>query len=187
MPAKREVSNEFNSNELEVICRKLWKSIFNRCYGKIQLPTYIGCSVSQEWHTYSIFRTWFKDNYIKGFDLDKDLLRQGNKVYSKDTCCFIPPLLNATLSLKPSNSNLPYGVGIRQYKGNVSYIARICIKGERQYLGIFATPKEAKTCYDKARREYLNNLAEEYKGIIVDKAYKAIKDLSGYNVTPKQH
>lgn len=42
---------------------------------------------------YSNFRIWFDEHYVpyknNQIDLDKDLLVQGNKVYSPETCVFL--------------------------------------------------------------------------------------------------
>lgn len=169
---------KYNSNQLDLICRRTWKSMFNRCYGVVILPTYIGCTVSEDWHDYLNFKDWFISNYKEDFELDKDLIIEGNKIYSKDTCCFVPLLINATLSIKP-NGNLPYGVKIEQYKGKISYVVRISIRGKREYLGVYKSETEAGNVYKRRRSEYLKELAEEYKDQIIPKAYEALIRLSG--------
>lgn len=69
-----------------------WANMLKRCYCESSLkarPTYAGCSVCSEWHSFQNFACWFYDNYIEGYHLDKDTLVDGNKVYSPDTCVFI--------------------------------------------------------------------------------------------------
>lgn len=78
-----------------------WRGMFNRCYNESRHethPTYIGCTVCEEWHNFQSFSEWFGSNYIKGFHLDKDSLIEGNKVYSPDSCVFISPKENSVLS-----------------------------------------------------------------------------------------
>lgn len=75
----------------------VWCSMISRCYSSKSLemhPTYKGCSVAKDWHNFQVFAKWFEDNYVDGYQLDKDLLVVGNKVYSEDTCVFVTPKIN---------------------------------------------------------------------------------------------
>lgn len=74
-----------------------WSGMLERCYSEFaarRCPTYAGCSVSEEWLTFSNFYLWWKDNYVEGWHLDKDLLSPGNRVYSSETCVYVPRILN---------------------------------------------------------------------------------------------
>lgn len=77
-----------------------WSGMIYRVYSPNahkKAPTYIGCSVSERWLRRSGFKDWFLDNYIEGWQLDKDLLVPGNKIYSEETCCFVPAYINSLL------------------------------------------------------------------------------------------
>ncbi len=81
-----------------------WNQMLRRCYDKQfqeRQPTYKGCIVSEEWHNFQNFAKWFDENYyeIEGekISLDKDLLKQNNKIYSPNTCCFLPQGINVSL------------------------------------------------------------------------------------------
>lgn len=63
-------------------------------------PTYEGCTVCDEWLYFSNFKKWFDENYIEGFQLDKDIIIRGNKVYSPQTCCFVPKEINIISKIK---------------------------------------------------------------------------------------
>lgn len=68
---------------------RAWQSMLVRAYSKSyhkRRPTYIGCSVSEEWKTFSNFKSWMEGQVWEGKQLDKDLLVEGNKVYSEETC-----------------------------------------------------------------------------------------------------
>ena len=80
---------------------KTWKSMLQRCYDeKLQekYPTYKGCVVCDEWHNFQNFAKWYEDNYYEVCDekmcLDKDILVKGNKIYSPETCIFVPQTIN---------------------------------------------------------------------------------------------
>jgi len=69
-----------------------WKSILQRCYCKDKLklnPTYLGCTVCDEWHNFQNFAEWYKNNYIDGHHIDKDIKVEGNRIYSPSTCLFV--------------------------------------------------------------------------------------------------
>lgn len=92
-------------NDLEVVDKRvynLWFQMLRRCYDTEQQKRskgrgYIGCTVSERWMRLSNFA---KDiEYLVGYEdwrnkvgycLDKDTKVQGNRVYSRETCCFIP-------------------------------------------------------------------------------------------------
>ena len=69
-----------------------WAGILERCYCpkyRKRQPTYADCTVAEEWHNFQVFAKWFDENYISGFDIDKDIKIHGNKMYSSETCLFV--------------------------------------------------------------------------------------------------
>lgn len=72
-----------------------WRNMLKRCYGKSEREkhkSYDICEVSDCWHNFQNFADWFELNYPKEsgeWQLDKDKLSNGNKIYSPETCCFI--------------------------------------------------------------------------------------------------
>jgi len=69
-----------------------WTHMLRRCYDaktQMRTPTYIGCSVAKEWHNFQNFAKWCEENHFDGADLDKDILVEGNKIYSPSTCKFV--------------------------------------------------------------------------------------------------
>lgn len=83
-----------------------WFSMFNRCYNPKyheKQPKYKDCSVAEEFHCFQDFAKWMDENwyeYDKMLELDKDLLVEGNKIYSPKTCCFIPKEINNAITYK---------------------------------------------------------------------------------------
>lgn len=100
-----------------------WKSMLTRCACiklKEREPSYKEVTCCEEWLYFTNFAKWFKDNYIKGWQLDKDILVKDNRIYAPDTCIFIPQEINLFISIKRGNSKLPIGV----QEQNNKFIAR---------------------------------------------------------------
>lgn len=73
-----------------------WVTLLQRCYSKIEQkrnPSYIGCTVCDEWLNYENFKKWFDKNYVEGYHLDKDFFGCG-KVYSPSNCWYVPQEIN---------------------------------------------------------------------------------------------
>lgn len=135
----------------------LWRSIFTRCYNKDyhkDKPTYIGCTVSDVWHNFQNFAEWCESQSgygLKDYELDKDLLLRGNKIYGPEYCCFVPSYVNSIFSLSDDiRGEPPIGVSLGKYtktKGQ-RYIAqvkskRLPIKTLPRYIGSFSSIEEA--------------------------------------------
>ena len=152
-----------------------WKNMLRRCYDpKYQAgkPTYIGCSVHPDWHNFQNFAEWFEKQYFATcWDLDKDLITEGNKIYSVDTCVFIPQQLNKLLTDSGNaRGDLPQGVS-RHRKG---YLAHLRIDGKRHSLGTHATPEEAHQAYKLAKEANVKRMAEQYKCLIDSRVYESL-------------
>ena len=152
-----------------------WQMILKKCFDqeyKTQHPTYKNVTMCEEWKRFSVFKKWFDANYVEGYDLDKDLLSDnGRKIYSPDTCCFIPHRLNLLLcSKKLGKDGLPRGIRKECY----SYAVRICLhKGKRIRIGKIRSINEAIDIYNKIKREYIASIVLEYykNGLITKRVY----------------
>lgn len=125
--------------------------MLTRCYNKGELerhPTYVMKSVCKEWLTFSKFKSWMETQDWEGKQLDKDILFEGNSVYSPETCVFIDQSLNKFLLEKTENRDLPIGVSYHKVKNK--YIAA---SGGKQ-IGSFDNQKDAELawCEDKLRQ-----------------------------------
>lgn len=116
-----------------------WTDMLRRCYSeKCQdnRPTYRGCSVCSEWLVLSNFKEWYNINYHEGWQLDKDILIKGNKVYRPEACRFVPQYVNGLLvgTTKVGRSNgLPVGVQIDKRSRANPYYAQ-CSNGHDRPL-----------------------------------------------------
>lgn len=132
-----------------------WNSMINRCYSpsaRGRFPTYIGCSVDHEWHSFSSFLSWWKENYVYGWDLDKDLLVPGNRVYSSKKCVFIPKSLNLFLGdRRAARGSLP--IGVHYDKTHNKFVSQINVAGKVTFIGHFEDPLSAHEAWHKRKLE----------------------------------
>ena len=163
---------------------KCWKSMLQRCYSaKFQekCPTYVDCSVSEEWLYYPNFKNWYDANYYeidnKTSQLDKDVLIKGNKVYSPYTCVFVPQFIN-TLFVKCQKSRGKLPIGVYYNKKDKKYRAQLSVfengKKTIKYLGNFDTPYEAFKTYKKAKENYIKEIAVIYNDKIPTELYNTM-------------
>lgn len=153
---------------------EVWNKMMQRCYnGKIHNthPTYKDCSVAQEWLNFQTFGDWFEENYVEGFVLDKDILLKRNKIYSKDTCCFVPQEING-LFVKSDSVRGKYPIGV--YKRGNKFVAQLNSNRERILLGYFKTPEKAFQAYKKAKEKEIKDYARVCKSIIIKEVYNAL-------------
>lgn len=142
-------------------CHSTWNSMLMRCYAqntKNKNPTYAGCSVVECWHNFQNFAKWYKENYIEGYYLDKDILFTGNRVYSPTTCVFVPREINNFLTERQNHrGNCPLGVHVDtesgKYVGQINNPFRVGGKTTRQFLGYFPSKKSAHIAWAEAKME----------------------------------
>ena len=158
---------------------QLWKSMLCRCYDEKysnKYPTYKDCEVSDNFKYFPYFKDWCsKQTWFgkEGWQLDKDILVKGNKVYSEDTCCFVPKDLNSLLTHRKKDKGL-YPVGV-SYKPRINrYIAQIRKFKENIHLGCFNTPDEAFNAYKEAKEDYIKEVANKWKDQIDPRVYEAL-------------
>ena len=162
----------------------LWTNMLVRCYSdssKKRRPTYEGCEVSDNFKNYEYFYEWCNkqigftnEGNENPFHLDKDLLIKGNKVYSEDTCVFIPAEIN-TLLIKCAATRGEHLIGVSWHKTRKAFVAKVNkSKGKREYLGFFNTEIEAFKAYKKAKESFIKEQANDWKSQIDDRAYNAL-------------
>ena len=158
----------------------LWKGMLKRCYSdrcQKKHPTYIGCEVSDNFKSYEYFYEWCHKQIgfgVEGFELDKDLLIKGNKVYSEFACVFIPKDVNSLLT-KSTASRGEYLIGVSWNKRNKAFVATVSrSKGKPEHLGYFNTEMEAFNAYKKAKESFIKELANKWKDQIDPRAYNAL-------------
>lgn len=161
-----------------------WRNMLARCYvEKVNLKqeSYSGCLVSDEFKIYSNFYEWYQENKISDdfkYHLDKDLLLNGNKLYSKDTCLLIPREINNFLTKRDSLRG-EFPVGVCFHKPLSKFRAQISKDKKRFHLGYFDNINDAFLEYKIAKEKHAKELADRYKHVISERAYISI---AGYIV-----
>lgn len=154
-----------------------WRGMIERCYsGKRQekQPTYKGIIVDP----FQNFAKWYDENYyeIEGqiMHLDKDILIKGNKIYSLDTCVFVPNSIN-TLFTKNNKRRGDFPLGVTFHKLIGKYEA-CCSngKGKNVYLDYHDTPEDAFQAYKTFKESLIKQIAERHKNKIPEKLYNAL-------------
>jgi hypothetical protein len=170
---KRKFTNQYIS----------WSSMMARCYSEYfhkRQPAYIDCSVVEEWHCFQNFAKWYNQNFyeVEGqrMQLDKDILVKGNRVYSPETCVFVPHSINSLfVKVDARRGNLPVGVCCYENKNINKYGVR-CRDGKGKYanVGYFSTAEEAFHKYKLFKESVIKETANKYKNKIPEKLYVAL-------------
>lgn len=147
-----------------------WKCMLQRCYGNQKLnPTYVDCTVCDEWLIFSNFKSWMEGQDWEGKYLDKDILSFGNKVYSPETCVFVSNRVNNFIQERKKTNGLP--IGLYWNKNSEKYKAACKDhEGRQTHLGYFDNPYEAHKAWIEAKLMYAKILASEEKDQRVAKA-----------------
>lgn len=141
-----------------------WKSMLKRCYSnkyKDKNKTYSNCSVASEWLNFSNFREWMMRQKWEGMELDKDLMVVGNKVYSSETCVFVPGYINKfTTAADKSRGDYPVGVYYSAVKNRFVAECRDPISGKSISLGNFKCASDAHAAWKNKKNEIACKLAD---------------------------
>lgn len=137
---------------------------------------YKGCKVCDEWLNFQNFAKWYEENYYEveeqRMHLDKDILYKGNKLYSPDTCVFVPQEINEIFTTR-KNDRGNYYIGVR-ISENGRFQARCNMYGQSIHLGIYDSEVEAFNVYKNAKEKYIKEVANHYKLQIPKKLYDAM-------------
>jgi len=158
---------------------QLWQNMLQRCFSdglKQKYPAYEGVTCSKEWLSMTKFIEDVSQMKGYGFDgwaLDKDILQKGNKLYSKDTCCFVPHEINSLLTKRDNDrGEFPVGVCFDKHAGK--FKARLNINGKAKHLGLFPTPEEAFQAYKAAKEAQIKVVAQQWKDQLDERVYQAL-------------
>ncbi len=156
-----------------------YNNMYQRCYCAavhFYKPNYRGCSICDEWlNDPQSFYEWMDSNFYEillpgepSVELDHDILVKGNKVYSPDTCLFVPKSINSAFagSYSTKRDGLPMGVK-RLRSGKYKPM----IPG---FTEAFDTIIEAWLPYKDYREMKIQELINNYIGHIPDRVIDAV-------------
>jgi len=152
-----------------------WKSMLSRCYEIKHLnnyPTYKDVTVCKEWHNFQNFVAWFEENWKPWMDsswhLDKDVICKECKIYSPETCAFIPLQINLIGFKEDKITTIP----MRKDK----YVVQCSNKELKKVIKCFDNKNEAVLFYKEIKESHIKSLAEEWKNLIDKRVYNILNN-----------
>ncbi|MBC3879346.1 hypothetical protein H8K38_16165 [Undibacterium sp. FT79W] len=158
----------------------IYQNMKSRCLvgGSLQRnqPHYAGATICKEWaDSFDAFAEWAAsqigmyqvDERGELFHLDSDLLLEGGvKIYSPETCCFLPRAINVALT----------GRGSKGYYKTTSgkYQVKISKYGKSVCIGLFDEERQAIRAHKRARKAYIKALAKQYQHQLPFAVYDAL-------------
>ena len=137
--------------------------MLKRCYSaKLQecYPTYRGCTVSEDWLVFSKFKAWMEKQDWEGKDLDKDILIEGNKVYSAETCVFVTRMVNTfIIDSGAARGEWKIGASWHKKKNKFQSMCKNPFTKKLEYLGYFDCEQAAHEAWRKRKLELAHELA----------------------------
>lgn len=151
-----------------------WFSMLERCYSvkyQARQPTYIGCTVCEEWLLFSNFKSWMETQDWEGKQLDKDIINRGNKIYSPLNCVFLSQPVNLFISER-TKSRGQYPIGVHFYKrdGNFSASCKNPFTKKKEHLGYYDDPQVAHLVWLERKKTFAKQLAEKETNPLIAKA-----------------
>lgn len=138
-----------------------WKNMFRRCYSDSEdNQTYKGCTVCPEWLVFSNFKGWMSNQRWEGMCLEKDILFRKNKLYSPQTCRFVPREVNNALLTRESKRG-SYPLGVSKDKSKFGAYGKDS-KNKTILLGLFNTPLDAHLAWQLYKIDKLEKLVTSY-------------------------
>lgn len=119
---------------------KVWMNMITRAYSDSFLktrPSYLGVTVCDEWLLFSNFKSWMEKQDWNGNQLDKDLIKHGNKIYSPSTCLFVSKEVNLFMTDRKSKRG-KFLIGVNLHSSNrYQSTIRNPITKKQEHLGLF--------------------------------------------------
>lgn len=122
---------------------------------------------------------WYEQHIIEirmfdeAFELDKDILIKGNTVYSPETVCFVPKMVNSLFTNGKKNRG-DYPLGVYFDKDKKKYVANMSFAGKNIKLGSYETVEATFSRYREYKEDFIKDIAEQNKEKIPDKIYQAM-------------
>ena len=150
----------------------VWQNMLTRCYCERFLEknsTYRGCSVCEEWLTFSKFKKWMEKQDWESKSLDKDIISEGNKIYSPETCAFVNRRIN-NLLLNNKKIRGKYPLGVTFNKKKKRFVAQCNGEKHHVYVGGFDNAEMAHKAYLTFKQKVIREVANDVTDVRVKDA-----------------
>ena len=138
--------------------------MLSRCYSKrfhLKRSSYSDCETCDDWLVFSNFKSWMIKQDWEGNQLDKDLIFNGNKIYSPETCAFIPGIINVfIIDHCESNAGLMTGVCFHKVRRKFMSSVNNPITRKKETIGYFNSEVEAHAAWRKRKHVIACELAD---------------------------
>lgn len=153
---------------LQDLAYLIWCSIHSRA-GKAK--GYEDVTICNDWYLFSNFYKWYRDNYVKDWHVDKDILLQGNREYSPQNCIMVPRVINNLFKRSSSMHDIK---GVYLDKRTDKYYAQIRIDGKTKQSGSSSDILVAHQHYLTLRKNRLEELLERFSNCENQYAYNRL-------------
>ena len=148
-----------------------WRSMLERCSSNEEkFSMYFDVTITDEWLDFQNFAAWCqtqKGFMEPGWQLDKDIMVCGSKVYSPSTCCFVPGRING---LVIRTADIQGTLPAKWNKWVFSYREA----GGHKVQKAFDTQSEGKYWYKENKERVVKEVADQYKNILDSRVYEAL-------------
>lgn len=165
-----------NKTHKKLYCR--WNGMLRRGYSvEHKNGCYSDVTVCDEWNNFQVFAKWATKQIgydLNGWELDKDILVRGNKVYCPEACCFLPKRINSLLIKSGEYKSNGMLAGVRQHKITGRYIASYRGINSERYSFETTDLQTAEAWYRHGKQSVVKAVANMYKNEICVEAYNAL-------------
>lgn len=185
VPGERRMSE--GQERVPSAIHRHWRHVLERTVADRDINRYEDCEIVESWHCFQDFAEWAVEQKNafgveesgRLYHLDKDMVKEGNRLYCPEYCVFLPNEVNCFYTKKEIGNTGFAGVNyIRPGSKNAKdgYIAR-CHRGKvREYLGYYDTPEEAHAAYKIHKEKYAKELAAKWAGKIDDRVIEYLEN-----------
>lgn len=164
-----------------------WYNMKTRCYAESYHRArpnsiYEECDVCKDWmNSKESFYEWIDENFYQvsngeQMDIDKDILRKGNRLYSPETCLIVPHTINMLWTMLPANCPT-YNDEKQQWE-----VFNDFFPSPYSEKKSFEDLEEARDYAASVKYAHIKELAEIYKDEIPEKVYQA---MLSYKIEPE--
>lgn len=144
-----ETSSGTGSAKLTCLAYRSWTGVLERVFSEKyhqKKPSYLGVSIEHDWLSFMAFRAWWIEHHVDGWQIDKDLACPGRRIYSAETCVYVPEWINQFVTDNARRrGDHPIGVTFDQGKFKAQCFSPVTRKNE--HLGRFGTAEEAHSAW----------------------------------------